>query len=135
MNKINLIILTTTLLLSSCATSYGPKGWDGGYTEMRLGEDTYKVSFHGNSSTESEDVYNYFLRRCAELTKEKGYEYFSFIDQSSAAEAKIGSINNGTSTQYYSATEHARFGIIKMFKTGEQPSVSFSAQEVLKNFN
>lgn len=122
------------ITISSCATGYGPKGWQGGYTEMKLGEDIYKVAFHGNSSTESEEVYNYFLRRCADLTIIKGYEYFAFIDQSTTSQTNIGTVNNGSSSQFYSSTEHSKIGIIKMYKNGDQPKISFSAKEVLANF-
>lgn len=122
------------LFLSGCATSYGPKGWSGGYSDMSLGNDIYKVSFQGNESTDSETVYNFFLRRCADLSFEKGFDYFTFVDQSTSAETSFGTINNGTSSQVISSTEHVKIGLIKLFKKGTQPQVAFDAKEVLKNF-
>lgn len=133
--KNSLVIMSVfSLFLAGCATGYNPKGWNGGYSDMRLGNDTYKVSFHGNESTESETVYDYYLRRCADLTVEKGFDYFAFIDQSSSSQSNIGTINNGTNSQNFSATEHSRIGIIKLFKSGSQPRTAFEAREVLKNF-
>lgn len=133
--KNSLVIISAfVFLITGCATGYQPKSWNGGYSDMRLGNDIYKVSFQGNESTDSETVYNYYLRRCADLTTEKGFDYFTFVDQSSSSETSIGTINNGTSSQNYSSTEHSRIGLIKLFKNGTQPQVAFEAKEVLKNF-
>ena len=77
-------------LLVSCGSAYHPKEGSGsGYSEMNLGNDMYKVTFQGNSIIDSDTVYNYFLRRCAELTVERGFDYFAFIDQSDASKTRI----------------------------------------------
>lgn len=134
MKKSLAITSALILLVSGCATGYTPKGWSGGYSDMSLGNDIYKVTFQGNESTDSETVYNYFLRRCADLTVEKGFDYFTFVDQSASSETNVGTINNGTSSQSFSSTEHSRIGLIKLFKSGSQPQIAFEAKEVLKNF-
>ena len=66
-------------LLSACMTPYQPKGMTGGYTDQKLDEDTYLVSFQGNGNTPSGVVAKYFLYRCAELTLERGYVYFELF--------------------------------------------------------
>lgn len=65
------------LLLTSCATAYGPNSWTGGYADEKIDEDSYIVSFYGNGYASEERVWNFWIYRCAELTKLNGYDYFS----------------------------------------------------------
>lgn len=65
--------------LSGCATPYQSLGLGGGYSESKLDEDTYKVSFRGNGYTSQEAVQDNLLRRCAELTMQNGYKYFVIL--------------------------------------------------------
>lgn len=67
------------LALGGCATSYGPHGMTGGYKERQLDDNTYIVSFFGNGHTGGQQVWNYWIYRCAELTLEKGYDYFMLL--------------------------------------------------------
>ncbi len=78
MKKITLTLLI--LITSACSTSYQPDDWTGGYTELQLSDNVYKVAFSGNGYTSRTTVENYTLLRCAELTLEKGYKYFIIID-------------------------------------------------------
>lgn len=148
MNNSLLIMSAFALLITGCATGYKPSGWSGGYSDMRLGNDMYKVSFNGNGYTGSETVSNYFLRRCAELTIEQGFDYFAIVDQNASSSLHdIGTTTSGNINQNYTGgynytantqtnyvRKHAREGVIKMFKTGTQPQVAFEAKEILKNF-
>jgi len=76
-----LIPIVLVILLSGCATPYRPAGFwrTDGYSDMRLNDDIYKVSFIGNGISSHEHVQNMLLRRCAELTKNKGYKYFVIL--------------------------------------------------------
>lgn len=67
-------------LLAACVTAYQPLGATGGYKDEKLAEDTYRVSFFGNGNTPRPVVLKYFLYRCAELTVERGYEYFEIYN-------------------------------------------------------
>lgn len=67
------------LSLAGCSTSYGPCGLTGGYSDMRLNNDTYKVAFRGNGFTSQDKVQNLLLRRCAELAKQNNYRYFVIL--------------------------------------------------------
>ena len=69
--------LSFTILLAGCATSYGPSGLTGGYKEEKVDERTYTVAFYGNGHTSGDTVWNYWIYRCAELTKEKGFTAFT----------------------------------------------------------
>jgi hypothetical protein len=66
-------------LLAACVTAYQPLGATGGYEDKQLDNDTYQVAFYGNGNTPRPVVLKYFLHRCAELTLEKGYEYFEIF--------------------------------------------------------
>ena len=73
-----LLAALACVLLAACATGYGPKGRGGdGYSEEQVDARTYIVSFKGNGNTQSETVWSFWIYRCAELTKEKGYAAFS----------------------------------------------------------
>src|SRR5262249_54668344 len=67
------------VLLAACGTPYQPRGATGGYAEQQLSYDTYQVQFFGNGNTPKDTVQRYFLYRCAELTREKGFKYFSLL--------------------------------------------------------
>ncbi len=135
-------------VLSGCATPYQKMGLAGGYDEMKLGQDLYQVTFKGNGFTGSEAVQKHFLRRCAEIAIEKGFEYFALINQEAeASRSSLGSTYNGTVTQNYyggynysgtanttTVTRHGRTGVIKLFKEGTQPPVAYDAKEILKGF-
>lgn len=47
-----------------------------GYIEREIGTDQYRVGFTGNGITPRETVDRYLLYRAAELTRDKGYDYF-----------------------------------------------------------
>lgn len=62
--------------LTGCATPYQPRGVQGGYSERRLGNDTFLVEFKGNGKTAQAVVSNMMLYRCAELTLQNKYDVF-----------------------------------------------------------
>ncbi|WP_324827705.1 CC0125/CC1285 family lipoprotein [Qipengyuania zhejiangensis] len=73
--------------VAGCAhpTPYQPQsasaGMSRGYSDERLAEGRYRVSFSGNYLTSRETVEAYLLYRAAELTVEQGYDWFSVIDR------------------------------------------------------
>ena len=79
--------IAAALLLSACATPtpYQPidaRGQaSGGYSEQRLQDDRFRVSFRGNEFTSRARVENYLLYRAAELTLQAGYDGFTMVRQ------------------------------------------------------
>lgn len=53
----------------------------GGYSDVRLSENRFRVSFAGNSLTSREQVESYLLFRAAELTLEQGRTWFVIEDR------------------------------------------------------
>ncbi|WP_296199226.1 hypothetical protein [Sphingorhabdus sp.] len=79
--------LSAAMLLTSCMTPtpYQPeirgKRIHGGYSEEHLGDNRYRVTFDGNMLTSRERVEGYLLYRAAELTVEKGFDWFRIVDR------------------------------------------------------
>lgn len=88
-------------LLAACAVPTPYQAADGGYgyKEQQLEENRYRVSFDGNASTEREDVQNFLLYRAAELTIERGQDYFTIVER-----------NLDRSTRYHSHSYANDFG-------------------------
>ena len=78
--------LTGALGLAACGTS-GPTPYQAGgpnaagYSETRIEDSRYRISFKGNSMTGRETVENYMLYRAAELTLQNGYDTFTIANR------------------------------------------------------
>jgi hypothetical protein len=127
--QVTLIALLAAGWLTSCATSYQPLGFTGGYSDQRLDNNTAQVSFRGNGFTAPETVHSYLLRRCAEVTLQSGYTYFVLVD---AEEPNEGNTN------IYGAKVNNKFRdttTIKMFR-GNKPEAdvhAYDAASVVQN--
>lgn len=93
--RIAAICRTTVLglLVAGLAACYGPTPYkpreDGyGYSELKLEDNRYRVTFAGNSATSRETVENYLLYRAAELTLDRGYDYFIMVSQDTAIDTR-----------------------------------------------
>lgn len=80
-------ILLALVMLAGCATAYGPRGLTGGYTDTRVEEDVYRIRFSGNGRTSKNTVWQYWIYRCAEFTKEKGFSHFMLLKKDEKAPA------------------------------------------------
>jgi hypothetical protein len=73
--------------LAACATPtpYQPyvrgQSTSGGFSEVRVEPDRFRVTFSGNSLTSRETVEAYLLFRAAELTVQNGYDWFSVVQR------------------------------------------------------
>ena len=74
-----LVITTTALIVCACMTPYKRLQSGGGYSDFRIANDVFSISFRGNTATKEEHVEKYLLRRGSELTLEHGYKYFVVI--------------------------------------------------------
>lgn len=82
-----------SLVVSACATStaYGPADASNryGYSEQRVENDRYRVTFAGNSVTSREQVEMSLLLRSAELTLQSGYDWFSTVDRATDRDTRF----------------------------------------------
>lgn len=79
--------LAALLALSGCASSGTPyqplssaSEVAGGYSDQKLTEGRFRVTFAGNRLTSRETVESYLLFRAAELTLGEGYDWFVVVD-------------------------------------------------------
>jgi len=82
MNFKQVAILSALLALTGCASPavYQPAGTEhhSGYSDERLADNRYRVTFRGNSATERATVEDYLLLRAAEVTRDARYAWFVF---------------------------------------------------------
>jgi hypothetical protein len=87
-------VLALAAGLSACATAtpYQPnlpgQQSSGGYSEVRLEPNRFRVNFAGNSLTSRETVEGYLLFRAAELTVQNGFDWFSIVDRHTERDAR-----------------------------------------------
>lgn len=91
----DLIMLSVFVLaLAGCvsATPYQPdiagQRVSGGYSETQIGDNRYRVTFAGNCLTSRDRVEGYLMYRAAELTLEKGFDWFLIVDRLTERDAR-----------------------------------------------
>jgi hypothetical protein len=79
------LVLAAGLAACATPTPYQPnirgQATSGGYSEVQIEPDRFRVTFSGNSLTSRETVEGYLLFRAAELTLQKGYDWFTIVDR------------------------------------------------------
>lgn len=90
----SLALITALTFLSACATTTpyqaaSKPGGSDGYSQTMIENDRARVTFGGNSLTDKDTVENYLLYRAAELTKERGFDYFSLIERETEANTRV----------------------------------------------
>ena len=82
-----LLAVVGAVLLSGCetATPYQPltqrAASAGGYSDQQIEANRFRVTFAGNSMTSRETVETYLLYRSAQLTTERGFDWFAMVDR------------------------------------------------------
>ena len=73
--------LALACALAGCATPYQPKDiWLGGYRDFRISQDTFSITFQGNSYLDRSRLRQYALRRAAEVTLGHGFSHFTILE-------------------------------------------------------
>ncbi len=72
--------LVASLFVCSCATPYKPLDHRYGYSEQRLGNDVYEVSFLGNGNCSYERVFDFAMLRAAEIALSHQAKSFTLLD-------------------------------------------------------
>lgn len=103
-------LATSTLLVAGCATPtpYRPATGSGfsrtGFSEQQVAPDRFLVTFAGNSVTDRDTVERYLLFRAAELTLQRGYDYFVTTQRDTDRQQRI------YSTPGFNRFGYGRFG-------------------------
>lgn len=83
--------IAAALGLAACATPtpYQPvQRGTGGFSELKISSDRYRVTFQGNASTDRETVERYLLYRAAERTLDSGYDWFMLSGRATDAQRR-----------------------------------------------
>ena len=95
--KIIVSFIILTLLGGCVSTPYQSSGFRGGYDDIQLSENKFKVSFSGNNFAGRAKVVDYSLLRSAELCLENNFKYFIIEDRDVSTNTRIvsfpGSLN------------------------------------------
>jgi len=88
-------VVAAVTALGACAsgpTPYQPAaGYDRGYSEQKIENERYRISFKGNSMTERDTVENYLLFRAGELTLQSGYDSFTIVNRDTDKDSRTRS--------------------------------------------
>ena len=80
------------LVLAACATATpyqaASPSMRGGYSEMQIEQNRFRVGFAGNSVTSRDTVEMYLLYRAAELTAQSGYDWFRTVDRATERDTR-----------------------------------------------
>ena len=91
--------------LVGCATGYHGKGFTGGYTDTKVQDNIFKVTFKGNGYSSMERAGDFALLRSAEVAVENGYKYFIVLGTNSyvktaSVTTPVTAQTNGTVNMY-----------------------------------
>ncbi len=75
------LVAGLVVALAGCATPYQPLGIQGGYRELRMGEDVFLVGFRWNRFTPPERIRDFLMLRAAEVALDHGAPYFMVLGQ------------------------------------------------------
>ena len=140
-------LLLINLFLISCATTYGPasENFTGGYEDQLTGKNTAIVRFKSNAYTSMTETQKFAMKRAAELTLERGFDYF-LIEGNSVYEKNVKLQSQVSCYDYGYSIQCNEYGggtlskprvelTIRMFK-GNTPNQTgyYGSQEIL-NYN
>lgn len=96
--KAALLRLLLVAALSGCqATQYQPIASAGGFGEMELEGNIWRIRFSHNVFTTRETAQSYWLYRAAELTMSKGYDGFEILSQTGLARSSGDTLSRSSS--------------------------------------
>ncbi len=105
-------LFIAVLIVAGCATGYQPKSFTGGYSDVKLQDNIYRVNFRGNGYAGRERTADFALLRSAELTLLNGYKYFIVLE--SNTDIKTASFTTPVTAQTYGNST----GTINAYSTG-----------------
>lgn len=91
-----LFTLFICLILSACAVTYKPAE-DGvaGYRDIQLSKSTFLVEYTESGRVSWKQIHDFALKRCAEITRERGYAFFDVVlkeEREVALESDVDSV-------------------------------------------
>src|SRR5688572_29491837 len=104
-----LVAIVASMFAPGCVSPYQSRGLLGvGYVDAQLERDKWQVSYDGDRSMDRPLVERYRLYRCAELTLEKGYDYFAILESSADMQSRTTVSNETSNTPEMGGTTTSR---------------------------
>lgn len=107
-------LLAVALILTACATPTpyrpAPEAGAAGFSERRIEQRRYRVSFRGNAQTPRGQVEIYLLYRAAEIAAGAGAPYFRVVAQGVEADTTFLANSVGFQRFGYAPYAYRRFG-------------------------
>lgn len=109
-----------SLALVACATPtpYGPAEQQGGFgfSEVRIEENRFRVSFAGNSLTDLDQVENALLYRAADLAIQNNADWFEIVQRNTDADRSFVDTGFGTRRTFIRhRVYHPKFGFVSVY--------------------
>lgn len=104
--KLNPLFYLPMVIFAGCATSYQPSGFSGGFSEVQLDTNVFRVSFVGNGYTSTGKAEEFALLRSAEITIKNNFTHFVIINSRSRQDLS----SYTTPTNSYTTANATRFG-------------------------
>ncbi|MDX8385367.1 MAG: hypothetical protein R8M11_02490 [Gallionella sp.] len=99
--KITYFLILVAILISGCS-SYQQKGTifnQSGFSEERMGNNVFRITYEGNDKNSDEEVSDFNLLRSAEVTLENGFKYFVILKTTdNSSDESFGSTPSLSST-------------------------------------
>jgi len=114
--KTFLVCAASAAILSACATStpYQPASTPGGFdgfSQTMIENDRARITFGGNSLTKRDTVENSLLYRAAEMTVERGFDYFVLAERDVEENKRVRVQSTGFYDPYFDYSFYRpRFG-------------------------
>ncbi|MSU58119.1 MAG: hypothetical protein EXS35_08065 [Pedosphaera sp.] len=99
------LILATGLLAPGCATQYQSNSLTGGFKDMRLAPDVFRITFRGNAYTSAERAQDFAMLRASELCLSNGFHHFALLGESQTATPHVFSTPSTSTTTGYASGE------------------------------
>lgn len=124
-------------------TTYQPvsSSWrHSGYSETTVDYNRMRVSFRGNSGASRESVETNLLYRAAELTLQRGFDYFVVVDHNVDAAVELKSVGPPlppiAPRRYQQETRYTVTSDVMMFRGVRPPNApaAFDARAIQANF-
>lgn len=74
------VLLLAAIMAGCSATKYQPEGTRGGFSEVQLDRNVFRITFSGNTYTKDQLAEDYALLRSAEVTLAHGFTHFVIVD-------------------------------------------------------
>ncbi|MGV0921757.1 CC0125/CC1285 family lipoprotein [Empedobacter falsenii] len=122
MKKLTQILCAVAFIfaLASChnskAVAYQKDNGTGGYTEEKVNNDTYIVSFDGNEYNKKDKTFDYALLRAAEIGQRNNFDYFAILStvndkvlEKSNSYTKLDNNDTWLKVQYFKNSKPIKF--------------------------